>query len=208
MGFVTAGIFASIAVAGNAIGMEGAVLVMFSHGVLTGALFLMVGFLYERTRTRQIADMAMLATPMPVTAGFLLFFALGSLGLPGLSGFVGEFLSLLGLFLYSSWLTAIAALGVILAAAYLLWMFQRVMFNDRGVDAVKPSSALSDLGAREIVSLLPLVVLAVWVGVYPNTFLDFLHVPVQEILDKVMPSLENARTGGLAQLFAGAKGLF
>jgi len=208
MGFVTAGIFASIAVAGNAIGMEGAVLVMFSHGVLTGALFLMVGFLYERTRTRQIADMAMLATPMPVTAGFLLFFALGSLGLPGLSGFVGEFLSLLGLFLYSSWLTALAALGVILAAAYLLWMFQRVMFNDRGVDAVKPSSALSDLGAREIVSLLPLVVLAVWVGVYPNTFLDFLHVPVQEILDKVMPSLENARTGGLAQLFAGTRELF
>jgi NADH-quinone oxidoreductase subunit M len=181
---------------------------MFSHGVLTGALFLLVGFLYERTHTRQIADMAMLATPLPVTAGFLLFFALGSLGLPGLSGFVGEFLSLHGLFLYSPWLTAIAALGVVLAAAYLLWMFQRVMFNDRGVDAVKPAFALSDLNAREIVSLLPLVVLAVWVGVYPNTFLDFLHVPVQEILDKVLPSLENAGTGGLAQLFAASRGLF
>ena len=208
MGFVTAGIFASIAVAGNAIGMEGAILVMFNHGVLTGALFLLVGFLYERTHTRQIADMAILAAPLPVTAGFLLFFALGSLGLPGLSGFVGEFLSLLGLFLYSPWLTALAALGVVLAAAYLLWMFQRVMLNDRGVSAVKPSFALSDLGAREIVSLLPLVVLAVWVGVYPNTFLDFLHVPVQEILDKVLPSLENARTGGLAQFFAGTKRLF
>ena len=208
MGFVTAGIFASIAVAGNAIGMEGAILVMFNHGVLTGALFLLVGFLYERTRTRQIADMAMLATPMPVAAGFLLFFSLGSLGLPGLSGFVGEFLSLLGLFQYSYWLTALAALGVILAAAYLLWMFQRVMFNDRGVDAVRPSAGLSDLGVREIVSLLPLVVLAVWAGVYPNTFLDFLHVPVQEILDEVMPSLESARTSGLAQLIAGAKGHF
>ena len=107
MGFVTAGIFASIAVAGNAAGMEGAILVMFSHGLLTGALFLLVGFLYERTHTRQIADMGRLAKPMPILAGFFLFFALGSLGLPGLSGFVGEFLSLLGLFHYSHWLAAL-----------------------------------------------------------------------------------------------------
>jgi NADH-quinone oxidoreductase subunit M len=138
MGFVTAGIFASIAVAGNAAGMEGAILVMFNHGILTGALFLLVGYLYERTHTRQIAEMGMLATPLPVFAGFFLFFTLGSLGLPGLNGFVGEFLSLLGLFNYSRATAAIAGIGVILAAAYLLWMFQRVLFNDRGDADVMP----------------------------------------------------------------------
>lgn len=208
MGFVTAGIFASIAIAGNAVGMEGAVLVMFNHGILTGALFLMVGFLYERTHTRQLGEMAMLATPLPITAGFLLFFALGSLGLPGLNGFVGEFLSLVGLFQYSTWLTAIAALGVILAAAYLLWMYQRIMFNDRGVEAVLPSAGLRDLNRREIVALAPLVVLAVWAGVYPNTFLDFLHAPVREILDQVMPSLDTARGNGLTQLLSSARAIF
>ncbi len=208
MGFVTVGIFASIAVAGNAAGMEGAIIVMFSHGLLTGALFLLVGYLYERTRTRQIADMSMLATPLPVLAGFLLFFVLGSLGLPGLSGFVGEFLSLLGLFAYSHWLAVVAATGVILAACYLLWMFQRTMFNDRGDAAVKPALTMPDLSVREIATLLPLVALAVWVGVYPNTFLEFLHVPVQEILDQVTPSLQTAQGGGLAQLVEFTRGLF
>jgi len=208
MGFVTAGIFAAVAVTGNAAGMEGAVLVMLSHGFLTGALFLMVGFLYERIHTREIAAMSQLATPLPVLAGFLCFFTFGSLGLPGLSGFVGEFLSLLGVFHYSRALAAVGATGVILAAAYLLWMFQRTMFNDRGDDAPRPAVALRDLGAREIVSLLPLVVFAIWLGVYPETFLSFLHVPVQAIIDKVAPSLEVARGGGLAGLFDFAKGLF
>jgi NADH-quinone oxidoreductase subunit M len=208
MGFVTAGIFAAIVVVGNTVAMEGAILVMFNHGILTGALFLMVGFLYERTHTRQIAEMSQLATPLPITAAFLLFFALGSLGLPGLSGFVGEFLSLLGLFRYSAWLTAVAALGVILAAAYLLWMFQRVMFNDRGAEHVQPGFPMPDLNAREIVSLLPLLVLAVWAGVYPNTFLEYLHVPVKDLLDQVLPSLETARSSRLAELVAAARGLF
>jgi NADH-quinone oxidoreductase subunit M len=208
MGFVTAGIFAAIAVVGNAAGMEGAILVMFSHGLLTGALFLMVGYLYERTHTRQIADMAMLARPLPIMAGFFLFFVFGSAGLPGLSGFVGEFLSLLGLFVYSHWLAAIAATGVILAAAYLLWMFQRTMFNDRGDDDVKPpAEGLRDLGAREILTLVPLVVLVIWVGVYPNTLLEFLHVPVQEILHRVLPALQTAQAHGLAQVVDGAKEL-
>ena len=152
--------------------------------------------------------MSMLATPLPVFAGFFLFFTLGSLGLPGLSGFVGEFLSLLGLFEYSHVLAAIGAVGVILAACYLLWMYQRVWFNDRGDDAVKPAISLRDFSAREIVSLLPLVVFAVWVGVYPNTFLEFLHAPVQHILDQVAPSLESARGGAVAQLIDAARGLF
>ena len=208
MGFVTLGIFASIAVLNNAQGMEGAILVMFSHGLLTGALFLLVGFLYERTHTRDIAAMSRLATPLPILAGFFMFFTLGSLGLPGLSGFVGEFLSLLGLFHYSHWLAAIAALGVILAACYLLWMYQRVLFNDRGDDAVKPGLALTDFNSREIVSLLPLVVFVVWLGVYPTTFLNLLHLPVQQIVGRVMPSLAQAHGGALAQLVHFTRGLF
>lgn len=200
MGFVTAGIFAGIALAGNAVGVEGAILVMFSHGLLTGALFLMVGYLYERTKTRRIAELGLLAKPLPITAAFLLFFVLGSLGLPGLSGFIGEFLSLVGLFAYSWWLAALGALGVILAACYLLWMFQRTMFNDRGDAAPKPARQMPDLRAHEIIALVPLVVLVVWVGVYPNTFLEFLHVPVQQIIDQVMPSLQAAHGGVLAHL--------
>ena len=140
-------------------------------------------------------------------AGFFLFFTLGSLGLPGLSGFVGEFLSLLGLFHYSHWMAAVAALGVILAACYLLWMYQRVMFNDRGDDAVRPAFSLADLKSREIVSLVPLVVLAVWVGVYPNTFLNLVHLPVQQIVDRVVPSLAQAHGGALAQLVHFTRGL-
>ena len=143
MGFVTAGIFAL-----NLIGIEGAIMVMFSHGLLTGALFLMVGFLYERLHTREIADMGGLAGPFPVMAGFLLFFTLASLGLPGLSGFVGEFLSLVGLFTYSKPLAVIASLGIILAAAYLLWMYQRVMFT--GLRDEKWYK-LPDFSLREIV---------------------------------------------------------
>jgi len=208
MGFVTAGIFASIALVGNAAGMEGAILVMFNHGILTGALFLLVGFLYERTHTREISQMGLLAKPLPLIAGFTLFFALGSLGLPGLNGFVGEFLSLLGLFEYSRWLAAIGGIGVILAAAYLLWMYQRIWFNDRGDEAVTPTFSLKDFGLREIASLLPLVVFAVWAGVYPNTFLSFLHVPVNEVLDRVLPSLNEANGGSLAQLIDFTKGLF
>ena len=207
MGFVTAGIFAAIAVAGNAEGMEGAILVMFSHGILTGALFLMVGFLYERTHTRQIAEMGRLATPLPILAALFLFFTLGSLGLPGLSGFVGEFLSLLGLFNYNHALGAIAATGVILAACYLLWMFQRVLFNDRGDAEVTPKIALKDYGVREIGSLMPLLVLAIWVGVYPDTFLNLLHVPVQTILDRVLPALQQADALGSADLSHVTKGL-
>jgi NADH-quinone oxidoreductase subunit M len=154
--------------------------------------------------------MSSLARPLPIAAGFLLFFAFGSLGLPGLSGFVGEFLSLLGIFEYSRWLAAVGALGVILAAAYLLWMFQRTMFNDRGDDEVKPSFGLKDLGPREIVSLVPLVVFVIWLGVYPQTFLEFLHVPVQLIIHRVTPSLHDtsASVQSLAQLFHFTKGLF
>jgi NADH-quinone oxidoreductase subunit M len=207
MGFVTAGIFAAIAVGGNPQGMEGALIVMFSHGLLTGALFLLVGFLSERTGTRQIAEMGTLAKPMPVMAGFFMVFTLGSLGLPGLSGFVGEFLSLLGVFHYNRALGALAALGVILAACYLLWMYQRVLFNDRGDADVMPAVPLRDIGVREVVSLLPLLALTVWVGVYPDTFLNVLHVPVRDLLQEVNGSLVDGPSRGLGFLADLLRGL-
>jgi NADH-quinone oxidoreductase subunit M len=207
MGFVTLGIFVAVAVASNAQAMEGAILVMLSHGFLTGALFLLVGFLYERTHTRQIAEMSQLAKPMPILAGFFMFFTLGSLGLPGLSGFVGEFLSLLGLFRYSHAAAAVAAVGVILAACYLLWMYQRVLFNDRGDDDVMPSEGLFDFGWREIVCLTPLVVFAVWMGVYPETFLNLLHVPVDAIVRDIAPSVSQHGGGPLAHLASFTRGL-
>lgn len=179
MGFVTAGIFAM-----NVIGIEGAIMVMFSHGLLTGALFLLVGYLYERLHTREIAEMGGLAAPFPVMAALLLFFALGSLGLPGLSGFVGEFLSLLGLFSYNKAMGAIAAIGIILAAAYLLWMFLRVMFLGlRKEEWVK----LPDFSLRELGTLAPLAFLAVWAGVYPNTFLQLIEPPATRLADKMAP---------------------
>jgi len=208
MGFVTLGISVSIAVASNPQGMEGAILVMFSHGLLTGALFLLVGFLYERTHTREIALMSQLAKPLPILAGFFLFFTLGSLGLPGLSGFVGEFLSLLGLFQYSHWMAAVAAVGVILAACYLLWMYQRVLFNDRGDADVMPAAEMHDFGLREIACFVPLLVLVVWVGVYPQTFLNLIHLPVQNIIDQVGPSAARAHGNGLADLVHYTRGLF
>ena len=210
MGFVTAGIFAAIAVADNPQGLEGAILVMFNHGILTGALFLLVGFLYERTHAREIAAMSGLARPMPVLAAFFMLFVLGSLGLPGLSGFVGEFLSLLGVFTYSYVWGTIAAVGVILAACYLLWMYQRVLFNARGDPDIMPREGLFDFHWREVVSLAPLVVFTVWVGVYPETFLNLLHLPVRELLDQVGQTAHehDPSVPGYSELLAFMKGLF
>jgi NADH-quinone oxidoreductase subunit M len=176
MGFVTAGLFAF-----NQQGVEGSILQMVSHGILTGALFMMVGFFYDRTHTRLIADYGGLAKPMPVAAAFFSLFVLGSLGLPGLSGFVGEFLVLLGVFEYAKVFAAILSIGIILGAAYLLWMYQRTMFQGSN----EKWGMLKDLSLREIVTLVPLVALALWIGLYPHTFLNLLHAPVQDLLSHV-----------------------
>jgi NADH-quinone oxidoreductase subunit M len=198
MGFVTAGIFAL-----NIIGLEGAIIVMFSHGLLTGALFLMVGYMYERLHTREISEMGGLAGPFPVMAAFLLFFTLASLGLPGLSGFVGEFLSLVGLFTYNKAMAVFASLGIILAAAYLLWMYQRVMFT---VLKDQKWYKFPDLKLREVATLLPLGVLAVWAGVYPNTFLELIRPPVEKITTDIAPYLSDG--GGITRLLAALGGIF
>jgi NADH-quinone oxidoreductase subunit M len=175
---------------------------MVSHGVLTGALFMMVGFFYDRTHTRMIKDYGGMARPMPVAAAFFSLFVLGSLGLPGLSGFVGEFLILIGSFQYMKVFAALASVGIVLGAAYLLWMYQRTMFQQTNEKWL----SLKDLGVREIVTLVPLVGMAVWIGIYPHTFLNMVSAPAQNIISQVQPYLAQHGDGLLrfaSALFGG-----
>ncbi|HEY6951482.1 MAG TPA: NADH-quinone oxidoreductase subunit M [Bacteroidota bacterium] len=170
LGFVVLGIFAM-----NAEGMQGAIIQMVNHGLSTGALFLLVGMIYDRTHTRAIADFGGVAKLMPVFATFLMVVSLSSIGLPGLNGFVGEFLILLGSFnstlLGSRAFAAFAALGVIFSAVYLLWMYQRVMLGPVREGGLYNGHGLADLNRREIGTLIPIVIFIVWIGVYPGTFL-------------------------------------
>ena len=175
MGFVTLGIFVL-----NIQGIEGAVMQMVNHGITTGGLFLCVGIIYERTHSRQIADNTGLAGPMPRYALFLMIFALSSLGLPGTNSFVGEFLVLAGTFVWSQFATALAALGVILAAAYILWLMQRVVF---GTPAAAHRAHLLDLNARETATLVPLIVLVFVLGIFPNPLLSRMHASVTQLLN-------------------------
>lgn len=181
MGFVTIGLFAF-----NLQGVEGSVLQMVNHGILTGALFQMVGFFYERSHTREIKDYGGVARPLPVAAAFFSLFVLGSLGLPGLNGFVGEFLILVGVFQYAMVFAVLASLGIILGAAYLLWMYQRTMFQEL---TNKEWLSFKDLNLREIVTLVPLGVMAVWIGVWPEPFLNLLHAPAENLIAQVEPFL-------------------
>ncbi|MCS6288250.1 MAG: NADH-quinone oxidoreductase subunit M [Nitrospira sp.] len=174
MGFVTLGIFVL-----NIQGIEGAIMQMVNHGITTGGLFLCVGIIYERTHSRQIQDNTGLAGPMPRYALFLMIFALSSLGLPGTNSFVGEFLVLAGTFVWSQFATALAALGVILAAAYILWLMQRVVF---GTPAAAHRSHLLDLNARETATLIPLIVLVFALGIFPNPLLSRMHASVTHLL--------------------------
>ncbi|MGQ0812753.1 MAG: NADH-quinone oxidoreductase subunit M [Nitrospiraceae bacterium] len=174
MGFVTLGIFTF-----NLQGIEGAVLQMVNHGITTGALFLCVGAIYERTHSREIADNVGLAGPMPRYGTLLVIFVLSSVGLPGTNSFVGEFLVLIGTFLWSKAVTAVAALGVILAAAYLLWMVQRVVF---GTPSERHRAHLLDLNTREMVTLVPLVILIFWIGLFPNPILTRMHASVAHLI--------------------------
>ncbi len=176
MGFVTLGIFVL-----NAQGIEGAILQMVNHGITTGALFLCVGIVYERTHSREIADNSGLAASMPVYASFLVIFALSSVGLPGMNSFVGEFFVLLGAFLWSKAVATAAALGVILAAAYILWMLQRVIY---GTPAQHVTSKLYDMNWREIGTLAPLAFFVFWIGLYPKPLLDVMHASVDHLVQK------------------------
>jgi len=186
MGFVTLGIFAL-----NTHGVEGGILQMINHGIVTGALFLSVGIIYERTHTRAIADYGGLATPTPVYAGFFMVFTLASIGLPSMNGFVGEFLIILGGFTASRLAGVLAATGIIIGAAYMLWLYQKVFF----MDVNEKVAGLRDMNGREIITLLPMLVLVFWIGIYPNTFLSFMHSSVSHLLERV-----NGTPGATAEM--------
>jgi NADH-quinone oxidoreductase subunit M len=174
LGFVMIGIFSL-----NMQGLQGAMLQMVNHGLSTGALFLIVGVLYERRHTRLIADYGGISKSMPVFATVFMIITLSSIGLPGLNGFVGEFLTMLGAFrLHWGWGIA-AVIGVILAAVYMLWMLQRVIF---GKITNEENRNLPDLNWRELAYLLPIVVFVIWIGVYPMTFLEKMEPSLERLL--------------------------
>lgn len=174
LGSVMLGLFAF-----NAQGLSGGILQMINHGLSTGALFLLVGMLYERRHTRLIADFGGIARVMPVYAAFFLIVMFSSVGLPGLNGFVGEFLILVGAFRANYWYAVFAATGVVLSAVYLLWMYQRAM---NGPVTNEANKGLKDLSGREIALLVALVVVIIWIGVYPATFLNPMQASVANLL--------------------------
>ena len=180
MGLAAAAATGMVIFALTAQGLQGGVIQMVNHGLTTGALFLLVGMIYERRHTREIADFGGLAHAMPAYAAVFMFVTLASIGLPGLAGFIGEFMILFGTFgsvtlPHARLLTVLAATGVVLGAIYMLWMYQRVFF---GKLANEKNKELSDLNLREVLVLLPLIVFMFWLGVGPGL-----------VLDKVEPSL-------------------
>jgi NADH-quinone oxidoreductase subunit M len=176
LGFVMLGLFAM-----NSQGFAGATLQMINHGISTGALFLLVGVVYERRHTRLISDFGGLWKPLPVFASVFLVVTLSSIGLPGTNGFVGEFLVLLGAFRAEPWWAVVAALGVILSAVYMLWMFQRVVF---GPVTHPENEKLSDLTMRERLVFVPILVLIFWLGVMPQPFIDRLQPSLDRTIER------------------------
>ena len=180
LGFVMLGIFAL-----NTLGLEGGILQMVNHGLSTGGLFLLVGIMYEQRHTREIAAYGGIAKVVPVYAAMFLVIALASMGLPMLNGFIGEFLILQGIFQVNWIYAAFAVSGIVLGAAYLLWLYQRLMFGklDR-----EENRALVDVTRRENATLIPIVALCIFIGVYPKPFLDKLAVPVANIVERLDPT--------------------
>jgi NADH-quinone oxidoreductase subunit M len=177
LGFVMLGMFAF-----TVQGVQGSLLQMINHGLSTGALFLLVGMVYERRHTRMIADFGGLWAVMPAFAGLFLVVTLSSIGLPGLNGFVGEFLILSGAFGPRPWFAALATLGIILGAVYMLWMFQRVMF---GTVTHEENRRLPDLTPREYAVLLPVIAAIIWIGLYPDPILRRMDASVRVVVQQV-----------------------
>jgi len=190
MGFVTIGIFVM-----NAQGVQGSIFQMLSHGIVSAALFLCVGVIYDRMHTREIAAYGGLVHRMPRYAFVFLFFTLASVGLPGLSGFVGEFLVLIGAFKANTWVGTLASTGVVLGAAYALWLYRKVVFGELTKDSLK---AILDMNRREMAIFAPLVLLALWMGIYPASFLDPMAPAVDKLIGDYQAALKLARTAALA----------
>ncbi|MGF7004951.1 NADH-quinone oxidoreductase subunit M [Aminobacter sp. BE322] len=186
MGYVTMGIFAM-----NQEGVQGAIFQMLSHGLVSGALFLCVGVVYDRMHTREIAAYGGLVNNMPKYAVAFLIFTMANVGLPGTSGFVGEFLTLFGIFQVNTWVALFAATGVILSAAYALWLYRRVVFGALTKESLK---GLFDLSGREKVVLYPLVILVIFYGVYPAPVFDATAASVKALINNVTVSIDAAQT--------------
>jgi NADH-quinone oxidoreductase subunit M len=182
MGFVTMGIFAM-----NQEGIQGSIFQMLSHGLVSGALFLCVGVIYDRMHTREIAAYGGLVNNMPKYAVVFMIFTMANVGLPGTSGFVGEFLTLLGVFRVNTWVALFAATGVVLSAAYALWLYRKVIFGVLSKESLK---GLLDLSTREKVVIYPLVVLVIFFGVYPAPIFDATAASVQALVNNVTVSLD------------------
>jgi NADH-quinone oxidoreductase subunit M len=176
MGFVTLGIFSL-----NQQGVTGAIYQMLSHGIVSAALFLCVGVIYDRMHTREIARYGGLAERMPVYAFFFMVFMLANVGLPGTGGFIGEILVLVGLFQVSTWAATLAGTGVVLSAAYMLWLYRRVIFGKLTKSDLK---SITDMNYREVAVFTPLLVLTILMGVYPMPFLEIIEVSVANLVDQ------------------------
>jgi NADH-quinone oxidoreductase subunit M len=183
MGFVTLGFFIF-----SELGVSGGIVQMISHGFISGAMFLCIGVLYDRVHSREIAAYGGVVNTMPKFAAFAVFFAMANSGLPGTSGFVGEWMVILGTVKANFWLAALAATALIFGAAYNLWMVKRVYFGDIANDDVR---ALTDIDAREFLMLALLAAAVLWMGVQPKPFTDVMHVSVTQLLQHVAQSKLN-----------------
>ena len=186
LGYVMVGLFAL-----TIYSVQGAMLQMINHGISTGALFLLVGIIYERTHTRLISEYGGIAKVMPVYAVLFMIFTLSSIGLPMTNGFIGEFLILMGTFKsaypYAFWYAAFAAVGVILGAVYMLWMYQRVFFN---IEPSEKNMKLKDANLRERIYLLPLLIMVFWIGLYPSFFLKRMDKSVEHYMKLIQPGTQ------------------
>jgi NADH-quinone oxidoreductase subunit M len=196
MAMVMLGMFAL-----NPVGITGSIVQQLNHGISTGALFLIVGIVYERRHTREISEYSGLSKIMPVYAAIFLLMTMSSIGLPTLNGFIGEFLILQGVFVASRVWAAFAASGIVLGAAYMLYLYQRTMFGK--VENPK-NERLLDLSHREFVTFLPLIILAVWMGLYPKPFLDRLKTSVEHVIARVNPQSAGQTACGSAPVIPGA----
>jgi NADH-quinone oxidoreductase subunit M len=190
MGYVTMGIFAA-----NQQGIDGAIFQMLSHGFISGALFLCVGVIYDRMHTRDIDAYGGLVNRMPAYALIFMFFTMANVGLPGTSGFVGEFLTLMGIFQVNTWVALFATSGVILSAAYALWLYRRVVMGDLIKESLK---SITDMGTRERVIFAPLVVMTLLLGVYPALALDVIAPAVENLVSNYNAALLDAGLGQVA----------
>ena len=191
MGYVTMGIFTL-----NVEGVQGAIFQMLSHGLISGALFLCVGVIYDRMHTRDIDAYGGLVNNMPKYAVVFLILTMANVGLPGTSGFIGEFLTLVGVFKVNTWVALFAALGVILSAAYALWLYRRVVFGALTKESLKD---LLDLSGREKAIIYPLVILVILFGVYPSPIFDVTTASVDALVNNVTLSIEATQAAAIAQ---------